>query len=568
MRTDQLQYQRWLNEESLDPTLKEELRQITEDSEIAERFHRYLDFGTAGLRGLIGAGTNRMNIYTIRRATAGLAGYLKKQNIEQKGIVIAYDTRNKSRLFAQEAAGVLSYLGIPVYLFAEVCPTPILSFAVRYLHAAGGIVITASHNPPQYNGFKVYNKDGAQIPDQAARAILEEISRIPNEFTIPVLPLEDGQKSRRIRFVGVDVYQAYYQNVYALSLLPVRERGKSGQALSIVYTPLHGTGTPHVCRVLQQLDNIALHLVAEQSNPDPFFSTLSTPNPEDPAAYSLAIRTAETSGADIIFATDPDADRLGIMGRNDQGEYVLFNGNQIGALLLSYVLERKNQLGVLPQNGVMLKTIVTSDLGRAIAAAYGIETCETLTGFKYIAEKVAQLGARGSHSFLFGYEESCGYLIGDFVLDKDAVQTAYLAAEMALYFHAKGQTLYQALQEIYQTYGYYREEQLSVMFQGSDGAEQMNQLMSCLRQQAVEEYQAARTSGIAIKSIKDYANGLDGQPPANVLTYMLADGSAITFRPSGTEPKLKVYLRTTDRTQQAAEAKLLQLQAIANGMLS
>lgn len=545
-------YQRWLQFEQLDPALRQELQGVTDSAEIEDRFYRHLEFGTGGLRGIIGAGTNRMNQYTVRRATEGLARHLLKnvENARQKGAVIAYDSRHMSPEFAAEAAGVLAQNGIKAYLFSELRPTPMLSFAVRRLQAAAGIVITASHNPPEYNGYKVYGEDGGQIPPTAADQILAEINGIENELSIVSLSVEDGIAQGLVEMLGEEIDREYTQCLLSLSLQPDVIR-QTADDFHIVFTPLHGTGNIPVRRVLAELEFTHVHVVREQEQPDPDFSTVDSPNPEERKAFDLALKVAQEVNADIVLGTDPDADRVGIVTKNSQEEYVVLNGNQTGALLLQYLLEQRKATGKLPANGVMLKTIVTSELGRAIADAYGVATVDTLTGFKFIGEKINEYERSGEYTFQFGYEESYGYLIGDFVRDKDAVQAAMMACEMAAFYKAQGLTLNDALQQIYARYGYYLEDLSSFTFKGKEGVEKINTMMDSMRRQPL-----AKLGNLSVAETKDYLTGIEGLPKANVLKYVLEDGSWVAIRPSGTEPKIKFYFSAVDQTQQAAENKL------------
>lgn len=545
-------YERWISHAELAPALKADLQQVTDEKELEDRFYRHLEFGTGGLRGVIGAGTNRMNIYTVRRATEGLARYLLKrvEGARQKGVVIAYDSRHMSTEFAAEAAGVLAYHGIRAYLFAELRPTPMLSFTVRYLQAAGGIVITASHNPPEYNGYKVYGEDGGQIPPAAADLILNEIEQVDHELLIPAIPLQEGIDSGLIQMLGQDIDQAYNDRLLSLSLQPQIVK-QIGESLQIVYTPLHGTGNLPVRRVLEDMGFLHVHVVEEQELPDPNFTTVSSPNPEERQAFELAIQKARQINADIILGTDPDADRVGVVTKNHNGDYIVLNGNQTGALLLEYILKQRRQRGDLPVNGVMLKTIVTSELGRAIADSYQIAAVDTLTGFKFIGEKINEYEQTGQHQFLFGYEESYGYLIGDFVRDKDAVQAAMMSCEMAAYYKSQGMTLYDALDSLYQTYGYYLEDLVSITLKGKEGLEKIAQMMEDLRAQPLPA-----VGELTVKQVKDYRLGIEGLPKANVLKYVLADNSWVAIRPSGTEPKIKFYFSAVDKNRETAESKL------------
>ncbi|NGQ96796.1 phospho-sugar mutase [Brevibacillus sp. SYP-B805] len=540
------------------PALREELLALTDETEIEDRFYTHLQFGTAGLRGIIGAGTNRINLYTIRRATHGFARYLLRQDEanKAKGVAIAYDSRHHSADFAREAAGALACCGIKVYLFEEMRPTPMLSFAVRHLGAAGGIVITASHNPPEYNGYKVYNEHGGQIAEAAAEEIWQEISAITDELALPTLPVEEGLRQGLIQLIGEEIDQAYQSRLSALLLNREAVR-QAGDRLRIVYTPLHGTGLVPVERALRESGLTNLAIVREQAVPDPDFSTVSSPNPEEPQAFALAIRQAAEREADLILGTDPDADRLGVAVRDARGEYPMLTGNQLGALLLHYLLEQRQAQGKLPKNGIAIKTIVSSELGRAVADAYGIRMAETLTGFKYIAEKIAEYERSGTFTFLFGYEESYGYLIGDFVRDKDAVQAAQLTAEMAAAYKANGMSLLDALERLQARFGYYTDLQHAFTCKGKEGVEMIKRVMQALRNTPLSEI-----AGLTVQAIKDYLHSIDGLPPSNVLKYILSDGSWFALRPSGTEPKMKLYISTVDATAERSRQKAEALKSV------
>lgn len=552
MKPYQVAYRRWLESDRVDGQLRDELAALTDEREIEDRFYRHLEFGTAGLRGILGAGTNRINRHTVRRATAGLAAYLLRhvEGAREKGVAIAYDSRRLSPELAAEASGVLAERGIRVYLFPELRPTPMLSFAVRHLQAAAGIVVTASHNPAAYNGYKVYAEDGGQIASEVAAQIVAEIDRVDDELAISSLSREEGQRRGLIQLLGREVEQAYYEQVLALSLRPDAVRA-AAESFRVVYTPLHGTGNKPVRHVLERLGFTQVFTVAEQEHPDPDFSTVSAPNPEEKQAFALALQVADRVQADLVLGTDPDTDRLGVVTMDESGAYVILTGNQIGALLLQYVLEQRNELNRLPENGMMLKTIVTSELGRKIADAYGVGTVDTLTGFKYIAERIEEYSRTGRHTFLFGYEESYGYLLGDFVRDKDAVQAAMMVCEMAAYYRTKGMTLYQVLQRLYARHGYFCEELLSYAFQGKTGAEQMAAIMDRLRGRPL-----THIGGLPVDEVLDYREGLHGLPKADVLKYVLANGGWVAVRPSGTEPKIKFYFSANAPDRKQAEEHL------------
>ncbi|MBL0385475.1 phospho-sugar mutase [Tumebacillus sp. ITR2] len=563
MKGYQSEYQRWLHHQALEPHLLQELQGLSEEKDIEDRFYRHLEFGTGGLRGVIGAGTNRMNTYTVRRVTEGLARYLVQhvEGAQNKGVVIAYDSRHMSPEFAAEAAGVLANHGVRAYLFQELRPTPELSFAVRHLGAAGGIVVTASHNPPEYNGYKVYGEDGGQLPPHAADQILAEIDKVEDELVLQALSLEEGIARGLITMLGDEIDELYTERLVGLSLQPELIRAVSDE-VRIVFTPLHGTGNKPVRRVLEALGFRHVHVVPEQELPDPNFSTVKSPNPEERQAFTLAMKLAEEVDADVILGTDPDADRVGVVVRDAGGEFMVLNGNQTGALLLHYILEQRKANGTLPANGVMLKTIVTSNLGRAIAEKNGVTTVDVLTGFKFIGEKIKEYEETGAHTFLFGYEESYGYLIGDFVRDKDAVQAAMMAAEMAAYYKGQGKTLSQVLHEVYETYGTYLEDLLSFTFKGKEGQEKIAQMMEDLRRTPL-----TAMGSLQVEAAKDYAQGIEGLPKANVLKYVLTDGSWVAIRPSGTEPKIKFYFSAVADNRTVAMEKLEELKSFVLNLI-
>lgn len=545
-------YYRWLENQTLPQDMKNELRDITDEKEIEDRFYRYLEFGTAGLRGLIGAGTNRMNIYTIRRASYGFAKYLleKYSEVRDLSIAIAYDSRHLSKEFAIETASMFAHFGIKAYLFPELRPTPMLSYAVRHLKAAGGIVITASHNPSTYNGYKVYDQEGCQISIDVAEQILAHINTVDDELKLDGIPFTEGCEQKLIELIADEIDQAYYEHVLSLSLNRDIVQNKSND-VRILFTPLHGAGNHPVRHVLHELGFKHVHIVPEQAEPDPNFSSVSSPNPEDPLAFTRALEIAKQIDADVILGTDPDADRLGVVIRKSVHDYQALNGNQLGSLLLYYILEQKQMKALLPANGIVFKTIVTSDIGRKICSHFNVTIQDTLTGFKFIGEKITQYEASLAYHFLFGYEESYGYLVGDFVRDKDAVQTAMLTAEMIAYYKDRGLSLLDVLEQLYMMFGYYVEDQLSFTFTGKEGMDKMAQIMDNLRQAPLTQI-----AGIQVKEIKDYAYGIDTLPVADVVKYFLTDESWIVFRPSGTEPKLKCYISAVGQNEIEAATKL------------
>lgn len=547
------EYSRWLQAETLDVDLKKQLQGIQgNDKEMEDRFYKHLEFGTGGLRGVIGAGTNRINRYTVRKATQGLAEYIIKQGEDAKkgGVAIAYDSRHMSPEFAQEAGLVLAKNGIKAYVFEELRPTPELSFAVRHLGATAGIVITASHNPPEYNGYKVYWSDGAQIATELADAITAEIAQVKDELQVPIMSLEEAQARGLFQWLGTEVDEAYQEKLRSLALQPAA----NNKEYKIVYTPLHGTGNKPVRRILSDMGFEHVYVVPEQELPDANFSTVKSPNPEEHEAFKLAIELAEKVGADMIMGTDPDTDRVGVVVRDEQGQFAVLTGNQLGALLLDYILSQRSAQGNLPVNGVVIKTIVTSEMGAAVASQYGLDTLNTLTGFKYIGEKIKQFEETKEATFLFGYEESYGYLVGDFCRDKDAVQACMMAAEMGAYYQKQGLTPYQALQRLFAKVGYYKEDLLSLTLKGVEGVQKINTMMDQLRQQP-----PAQIGTLAVSVMKDYKQGIEGLPKANVLKFTLEDESWFAARPSGTEPKIKFYFGVKGSSIEDSKGKLEEL---------
>lgn len=542
-------FHKWQSEPALDKQLKEQINLLKHDPiQLEDSFYKYLEFGTGGMRGIIGPGTNRINIYTIRKAAEGLARYIVQNGREamNRGVVIAYDSRHKSKEFAIEAAKTIGHHGIHVYVFESLRSTPELSFAVRYLHAYSGIVITASHNPSEYNGFKVYNEDGAQFASEEADMIVSYFNEVDNELEIKVSEEEELRKNGLLTFIGDKIDQEYLQRLQSITLNKKINRNTTDD-LKIVYTPLHGTGKVPVEIGLKAAGFKYVHIVKEQSQPDPNFPTVEFPNPEDPQAFTLAIEYGEKLDAHILLATDPDTDRVGVAIRTRSGTYHLLNGNQIGALLLHYLITEKQKRNELPKNAAVLKTIVTSELGREIAKAYGIETIDTLTGFKYISAKIKEFEKTGDRTFLFGYEESYGYLIGDFVRDKDAVQACLIIAEAAAFYRAMDMTLYDVLLNIYEQYGYYKEGMESLTLEGKSGIEKIESILYDLRNDPPLSF-----AGKKVLEREDYLTGERtivnedriekiNLPTSNVLKYKLEDQAWVCVRPSGTEPKIKFY---------------------------
>lgn len=548
-------YEAWLNDPLIDNATKEELRGIAgQEKEITDRFYRDLEFGTGGLRGVMGAGTNRLNAYTVGKATQGLANWLLAGAASEganPSVVIAHDSRNYSPEFALDAALVLAGNGITTYLFTALRPTPQLSFAVRALQAASGIVITASHNPPEYNGFKAYGADGCQLIPEDAEQVIAAISQIAGFDEVKRLSREEAEAKGLLRWLGEEADQQFIDTVVAQSLNADLIKGGIGEKFSVVFTPLHGTGNMPVREVLKKVGFNNVHIVPEQEQPDGYFSTVKSPNPEEREAFTLAIKLAQQVNADIIIGTDPDADRMGAVVKNNEGEYVVLSGNQSGALMVHYVLSQLKERGQLPENGVVVKTIVTSELGADIARSYGAAVENTLTGFKYIGEKMTRYEQTGEHTFLFGYEESYGYLTGTYARDKDAIVAALLISEAAAYYSSQGKTLYDVLLELYAKFGFYLEGLESRTLKGFDGVQKIGAIMDDWRQNPPLEI-----GGVKVEQVLDYGKGHDGLRPENVLKYLLADGSWFCLRPSGTEPKIKVYFAVKGESKESAAAAL------------
>lgn len=553
-----VRYEAWLNDTAVDEATKQELRGLeSQAAQIEDRFYRDLEFGTGGLRGVIGAGTNRINRYTVAKATQGLAQFVLEEQ-EPDGatvpsVAIAYDSRHQSPEFALEAAQVLAGNGIRAYVFESLRPTPELSFAVRHLQATAGIVITASHNPPEYNGYKVYGADGGQLVPESAERVLAHIQSLQGFGQVKRLSKAEAEAKRLLVTVGRELDDLYLEAVTAVSLHPEEVRAISSD-FQIVYTPLHGAGNTSVRRALATIGFENVHVVAEQEQPDPNFTTVRSPNPEEREAFTLALALAKDKQADIIIGTDPDCDRVGAVVLNASGEYVVLTGNQSGAILTHYLLSGMKEKGLLPANGIVIKTIVTSEMGAVIAASYGIPTLNTLTGFKYIGAKMTEFEQTGEYRFLFGYEESYGYLAGNYCRDKDAVLASMLLCEAAAYYKSKGQTLYEVLQELYRTYGTFLETLESRTLKGIDGVAAIKGIMADWRSAPPEQ-----VAGTPMASVKDYAEGIEGLPKENVLKFTLEDGSWFCLRPSGTEPKIKVYFSVSGATEAESIEKLERL---------
>lgn len=554
-------YNAWLNSEFVDDTLKNELREITEDKEIEDRFYKELEFGTGGLRGVIGAGSNRMNIHTVGKATQGLADYLNGKYKSGSSVSIAYDSRIKSKEFAQISATVLCANGIKVNLFESLRPTPMLSYTVRHLKSQAGIVITASHNPKQYNGYKVYGDDGGQVTDKNAADILSCIEKVKDFSDIKNMTFEKAIENGMLNIIGETVDKTYIDKVKALTIREDLVK-KYAKDLKIIYTPIHGSGNIPVRRVLAELGYEKVSVIKEQELPDGNFPTAPYPNPEDPRVFRLALETAKTENPDVIFGTDPDCDRIGVVVKDSQGEYQVLTGNQTGFLLTNYILASLKETGKLPANGAVIKTIVTTEIARKIAADYDIELIDVLTGFKYIGEKIKEFEENTDKTYLFGFEESYGYLAGTFVRDKDAVIAAALICEMCCYYKTKGMSLYEALVSIYEKYGYYKEDLVSIELKGKEGQEKIGKAIEYLRKAEISSI-----DGVKVDKKFDYKLSIEKNvgtkeekninlPKSNVLKFILEDGSWFVVRPSGTEPKMKIYISVVGNGMDNAKEKL------------
>ena len=564
-------YEQWSTYENLDESLSQQLAALSDQTDALEdAFYAPLEFGTAGMRGILGPGINRMNIYTIRQATEGLARFIDTQDEDtrKRGVAIAYDSRHLSPEFALEAACTLAQHGIPSYVFESLRPTPELSFAVRHLNTFTGIMITASHNPANYNGYKVYGEDGGQMPPADAAALTTFVREIENPLDIAVLSEEAAKAQGLIHFIGEPVDQAYLAEIKSVTInQPLID--EMGDELKLIYTPLHGTGKMLGERALMQAGFKKFIIEPTQGEPDPDFSTVKSPNPEEHSAFEYAIALGEKEGADLLIATDPDADRLGAAIRLPNGEYQVLSGNQIGAILIHYILEAHQTAKTLPKNAVVLKSIVSSELPTAIANSYGVEMMNVLTGFKFIAEKIQQFETDHSHTFMFGFEESYGYLVKPFVRDKDAIQALVLFAEVAAYYKKQGKTLYDALQMIFDTYGYFSEKTISVTMSGQEGSAQIAALMQTFREKAPTHFadvKVIQTEDFKhlTKTFEDGTVEMLTTPPSDVLKYVLADDSWIAVRPSGTEPKMKFYIGVKADSQVAADEKIVALEAAIN----
>lgn len=554
------EFNTWLKDPYFDETTRKELEALKDnDNEIRERFYKDLEFGTGGLRGILGAGINRMNIYTVRRATQGLANYIIKQKGESKGVAIAYDSRRMSPQFALQTALCLAANNVKAYMFESLRPTPELSFALRELGCIAGVVITASHNPPEYNGYKVYWEDGAQITYPKDVEIIQEVNAIKDFSSAKTMSGEEAMKKGLLRIIGEEIDDKYIKSLKKLVINPINEAGKG---LNIVYTPLHGTGNIPARRILHELGFRNVHVVPEQEYPDSEFSTVGYPNPEDPSVFELARTLADKVNGDIILATDPDADRLGVQVRDDKGEFVQFTGNMTGALIAEYVLSQRAKKGLLPDNATLVKTIVSGNISDRIAQEYGVKLIEVLTGFKYIGEQIKLFEETGSNEFVFGYEESYGYLIGTHSRDKDAIASVMILCEAAAYYKSQGITLYEQMQNIYKKYGYYEEKTVPVTLKGIEGMEKIKSIMEEYRSnppKSVGEYQILKVRDYMNDTITDTRTGEvvpTGLPKSNVLYYEMNDDAWCAIRPSGTEPKIKFYFGVKGSNKEDAIKRL------------
>ena len=570
--TYQENFQKWADFADLPDYLRRDLENMDEKTK-EDAFYTNLEFGTAGMRGLIGAGTNRINIYVVRQATEGLARLIESKggNEKERGVAIAYDSRHFSPEFAFESAAVLAKHGIKSYVFESLRPTPELSFAVRHLNCFAGIMITASHNPAPFNGYKVYGEDGGQMPPHDADALTTYIRAIDNLFAVEVADVEAEKASGLIEVIGEAVDVEYLKEVKDVNINPalIEEFGKD---MKIVYTPLHGTGEMLARRALAQAGFDSVQVVEAQATPDPDFSTVKSPNPESQAAFALAEELGRQVGADVLVATDPDADRVGVEVLQKDGSYLNLSGNQIGAIMAKYILEAHKNAGTLPENAALCKSIVSTDLVTKIAESYGATMFNVLTGFKFIAEKIQEFEEKHNHTYMMGFEESFGYLIKPFVRDKDAIQAVLVVAELAAYYRSRGLTLADGIEEIYKEYGYYAEKTISVTLSGVDGAEQIKAIMAKFRNNAPKEWNATE-----ITVVEDFkaqtSTAADGTvttlttPPSDVLKYTLADGSWIAVRPSGTEPKIKFYIAVVGESNEDSQAKIANIEAEINAFV-
>ena len=569
------EYLKWINSDCTDDNTKNELKSIANDeNEIKERFYKHLEFGTAGIRGILGAGTNRMNVYIVRRVTQGLANFICAQGEEAKnrGVAISYDSRIMSDVFANETACVLAANGIKVYLSNRLRPVPMLSFAIRHFNAINGIMITASHNPPEHNGYKVYGEDGGQLNPADAETVLNEIEKLDLPGEVKVCSIEEGISKGLIVIFGENLDNAYYEKALSLRINPEAVRIVADD-FKLVYTPIHGSGNIPVRRILEMSGFKNVHIVREQEEPDGRFPTVKSPNPEYKETLEMAIDLAKRENIDLVIGTDPDSDRMGIAVRDAEGEYHALTGNMVGALLTEYILANMSASGELPKNGVIMKSIVSSKMPNAICKHYGTECVDVYTGFKFFAEKIKEYGKKGDKKYLFGFEESYGYLLGTYVRDKDAVTASMITAEMAAWYKLRGMTLYEGLLEIYKKYGTYRERLIQISLEGIEGSERIKRIMAQMRNNPPQT-----VAGIALEKYTDHLTGVSknvitGQQskidmiPSDVLVYELENETWFAARPSGTEPKIKFYLGTKSSSIKAAEAALDDLESYISSVI-
>lgn len=565
-------YELWINSPEIDEETKAELKSIADETDLEDRFYKDLEFGTGGLRGIIGAGSNRLNIYTVGKATQGFANYLKEKYISPK-VAIAYDSRHMSKEFSEYAARVLAGNGIKVYLYDKLTPTPMLSYAVRELNCQGGIVLTASHNPKEYNGYKVYGSDGCQVTDASANEIITFVNKIDAFNQVKVIDIKEAVDKKLVNYIGEELYTSYIEKVKGLTIRKdlVRNRGNE---LKIIYTPIHGTGNIPVRRVLDELSYKNVAVVKEQELPDGAFPTAPYPNPEDSKVFKLALEMAKDFNPDIILGTDPDCDRIGAVVKDNKGEYKVLTGNQVGVLLTNYIISSLKEFGSLDNNGTIIKTIVSTDMIKPICKEFDVQVKEVLTGFKYIGELIRNFEeAPGDNKFLLGFEESYGYLAGDFVRDKDAVIAAALICEMTLYYKSIGKTLYEGLLDLYEEYGYYKEKLISVELKGKEGQEKIKEIIEYFRSEDIrsfgdyevsikEDYKLSCRTNIKNSSREDI-----NLPKSNVIKFIFCNGCYFVVRPSGTEPKMKIYLGATSENNHSSDKSLLYLEkAVLNSI--
>ncbi len=565
-------YNLWVNSPEIDEVTKAELKNIIDETELEDRFYKDLEFGTGGLRGIIGAGSNRLNIYTVGKATQGFANYLNNKYTSPK-VAIAYDSRHMSKEFSEYAARVLAGDGIKVYLYDRLTPTPMLSYAVRELNCQGGIVLTASHNPKEYNGYKVYGDDGCQVTDASANEIITFVNNIDSFAQVTVMDIKEAVEKRLVNYIGEEIYTSYIERVKELTIR--KELVKShGKDLKIIYTPIHGTGNIPVRRVLDELSYKSVEVVKEQELPDGAFPTAPYPNPEDSKVFKLALERARDFDPDIILGTDPDCDRIGAVVKDNNGEYRVLTGNQVGVLLTNYIISSLRETGNLDTKGTIIKTIVSTDMIKPICKKFHVQIKEVLTGFKYIGELIGNFEkAPGNNKFLLGFEESYGYLAGDFVRDKDAVIAAALICEMTLYYKSIGKTLYEGLIELYESYGYYKEKLISIELKGKDGQEKIKEIIEYFRSENIRsfgDYKVSVKEDYKLSyriNVEDSSKEVINLPKSNVIKFIFCNGCYFVVRPSGTEPKMKIYLGVTGENNEVSDRNLLKLEdAVLNSI--